>query len=679
MKKIVGLTLLSMGLACSAFAANRVGPVSQYGQLQAGKNSAGKGRIYGSCPAYSTSGNEVAVQGMSLFWSMTRTAGIDFWNGDVVKGLVDKHKIQLIRAPMGVDGSWENDVGNYYTNGMHETAMNTVVQAAIDNDIYVLIDYHSHCAENNTSGAAQFFGKMAQKWGKYDNVIFEIYNEPKNGDCDWSGWYDADGAKDYWKRAIYPYANTVINEIRKYSDNLVVVGTPYYDQYVDAALAQTIDDQNVAYTFHYYAGEDPYRHKVDVLGKNPENMMDKGYSVFVTEWGNSAPSGDGGFTASYSTQWYNWMKQHQLSGANWSVSNKAETASYFNTGVSGSTPASQWSYTESGNWTNQNVFAALPASYTACDNSVPPVQSSSSVAPKSSSSSIPQSSSSISSSSAVPASSSGIAPKSSNSIVPASSSSSLVPKSSSSLAPRSSSSSVAPASSSVVEPNSSSSLVPPSSSSLVPPSSSSSLVASSSSVAAAATLKIYGSLEQTVARNSPIEPITLDGVTGFTRQSWNIYFLDIPQSPQDGKVTIGGSVPGHLQEGLMEETLAVNGQEVKIKLNIVAAAASSSSSADSEGSSSSNASPVPSSSSNGNAMAMVRTHVSSFELATKGRTLLVSGAEDADVTVFDLQGRPMAYFKKVNGTLNLETLASGNYIVHVSTGSLAKTGRITLK
>lgn len=94
--------------------------------------------------------------------------------------------------------------------------MNAVVQAAIDNDIYVLIDYHSHCAEKNTAGATQFFGKMAQKWGKYDNVIFEIYNEPKNGDCDWSDWYDEKGAASYWASGIYPYATKVIEEIRKY-------------------------------------------------------------------------------------------------------------------------------------------------------------------------------------------------------------------------------------------------------------------------------------------------------------------------------------------------------------------------------------------------------------------------------------------------------------------------------
>ncbi|SHH65892.1 Por secretion system C-terminal sorting domain-containing protein [Fibrobacter sp. UWH9] len=517
MKKIIALGLMTAGLATMAFGANRVGPVSQYGQLQAGKNAAGKGRIYGSCPAYSTSGNEVAVQGMSLFWSMTKTAGINFWNGDVIKGLVDKHKIQLIRAPMGVDGSWEDDVGNYYTNAMHETAMNAVVQAAIDNDIYVLIDYHSHCAEKNTAGATQFFGKMAQKWGKYDNVIFEIYNEPKHGDCNEENpWYDAAEAKNYWKSNIYPYANAVISEIRKYSDNLVVVGTPYYDQYVDAAAVQPINDKNVAYTFHYYAGEEvqnsEWTHKVDVLGKNPENMMNKGYSVFVTEWGNSGPSGDGGFTKSYSTTWYNWMKTNQLSGANWSVSNKAETASYFTTGVSASTPSSQWSYTESGSWTNENVFAALPATYKACDGSSAPSSDS-------------------------------------QQQIASSSSQQQIASSSAQQQAQSSSAQQQVANSSAQQQ-----------------------ITSSASQTVTGGANVSGSLNQTVAQGGTFNTITITGVSSFNRDTYSAYFLQVKQ--EGDKVTIstqGGAIDQYLNTGDYSDTFTVNGEKLTLNVKVVAA------------------------------------------------------------------------------------------------------------
>lgn len=197
--------LLTLALAASCgFAANRVGPVSQYGQLQAGKNGSGEGRIYGSCPAYSTSGNEVAVQGMSLFWSIASDVGSPFWTADIVNGLVAKQKIQLIRAPMGVDEDWS--AGNYFTDiGKYQGLMDNVVQAAIDNDIYVIIDYHSHKATENVENAKRFFETMASKYGNFDNVIFEIFNEPTTQD---------------WN-TIKTYADAVIAVIRKYSDNLL--------------------------------------------------------------------------------------------------------------------------------------------------------------------------------------------------------------------------------------------------------------------------------------------------------------------------------------------------------------------------------------------------------------------------------------------------------------------------
>ena len=175
-RKWLGLGLLSLGLFSTAFAANRVGPVSQYGQLMAGKNSNGKGQIYGACKGIAD-GAEVAVQGMSLFWSISSDVGAPFWTADHVSKLVKEQNIQLIRAPMGVDEDWY--AGNYFTKtDYYQGLMNTVVQAAIDNDIYVIIDYHSHHAADDVNKAKTFFGTMAQKWGGHDNVIFEIFNEP---------------------------------------------------------------------------------------------------------------------------------------------------------------------------------------------------------------------------------------------------------------------------------------------------------------------------------------------------------------------------------------------------------------------------------------------------------------------------------------------------------------------
>ena len=339
-------------LVCFAFAASRVGPVSAYGQLQAGKNSSGKGQIYGSCKGVS-SGNEVQVQGMSLFWSIADDVGAPFWTADYVSGLVSRQNIQIIRAPMGVDEEW--GAGNYFTNtSRYQGLMNTVVQAAIDNDIYVIIDYHSHKANDNVNNAKTFFKYMAEKWGKYDNVIFEIFNEPTSQD--WS--------------TIKNYADQVISTIRQYSDNLIVVGNRSWDQYPNEAASNPINDKNVAYTSNFYAGS----HSTGKEGANAVSAMNSGLSVFVSEWGTVNADGGGSVSGNSST-WLNWMNDHKLSGANWSVSNKNEGASYFN--------GSAWNYSESGNWVNTNIFSKLPKSYTACSGT--PIQSSSSVAQSSSS------------------------------------------------------------------------------------------------------------------------------------------------------------------------------------------------------------------------------------------------------------------------------------------------------
>ena len=273
MRKIA--LLIAALLAASAF--GRVGPVSQYGQLMAGKNSSNKGQIYGSCKGVSD-GNEVAVQGMSLFWSISSDVGSPFWTADIVNGLVQNQNIQIVRAPMGVDEDWGS--GNYFSKeGYYQGLMNTVVQAAIDNDIYVIVDYHSHKASDNLDNARKFFGYMAQKWGGYDNVIFEVFNEPTT-----QSW-----------GTIKNYADSVVKTIRQFSDNLILVGSRSWDQYPSDAIGNEVSDpkKNVAYTFHFYAGS----HSTGNEGANAVRAMNSGLSVFVSEWGTADASGGGKGTA----------------------------------------------------------------------------------------------------------------------------------------------------------------------------------------------------------------------------------------------------------------------------------------------------------------------------------------------------------------------------------------------
>ncbi len=292
--------LLAPGLSEVSAAGN--GPVSYYGQLQTSGN-----RIIGS--SYS---EPVQVKGMSFFWSNWQG---QYWNSGTVDRMVEEFKCEILRCSLGVD-----DQGSIY-NGGDVGALRSVMDAAIAKDIYVIVDWHSHGAHNNTNAAKSFFSEIARDYGKYDNVIFELYNEPTM--VSWS--------------TVKGYAEQVIPEIRKYSDNLIIVGTPTWSQDVDAAANDPINDSNVAYVLHFYAGT----HGGDLRGKG-DAALNKNAAVFVSEWGTVNADGDGSVNVGSTEQWLSWMDSNKLSWCNWAISSKAEGSSIF--GGDGS------SLTEAGNY-----------------------------------------------------------------------------------------------------------------------------------------------------------------------------------------------------------------------------------------------------------------------------------------------------------------------------------------
>ena len=318
--------------------ATRVGPVSQYGELLAGAVD-GVGHIYGSCAGVAA-GKEVQVRGMSMFWSVA-DVGADFYNETTIDNLVKDMKIEVIRLAIGTEEDW--GIGGFMVDpdAQREMIKNSVM-AAIKNDIYVIIDWHSHTATGQLEAATQFFDEMAQAYGAYNNVIFEVFNEPTN-----QGW-----------PLIKEYAEVIVATIRKYSDNLILVGNPNWDQQPDIAIGKEVEDSkhNVAYTFHYYA----MTHGNWEMG-NANKAIKAGLPIFVSEWGTVEASGDGASGEAENQKWQEWMDANKLSSANWSVSNKAEGASLF---VPGSTPES-YELTASGEMV-KGFLAKNPDSYTAC-------------------------------------------------------------------------------------------------------------------------------------------------------------------------------------------------------------------------------------------------------------------------------------------------------------------------
>ena len=250
----------------------------------------------------------VCFAGNSFFWSNDNWGGERYYKAEVISWLKHDWKTTIVRAAMGVE-----DPGGYLDNKTaNKNRVKTVVDAAIDEGIYVIIDWHSHHAEDNTNEAALFFQEMANLYGEYDNVIYEIYNEPL--DISWSN-------------IIKPYAISIIATIRSIDpDNLIIVGTPEWSQRVDLAAADPITGySNIAYTLHFYTV-----HHQQWLRDRASAALESGIALFVTEWGSIGYS----LVDPEANEWMTWCFTNKISHCNWAVNDKEEEWSILIPGAS---------------------------------------------------------------------------------------------------------------------------------------------------------------------------------------------------------------------------------------------------------------------------------------------------------------------------------------------------------
>ena len=99
--------------------------------------------------------NPVQLRGMSLFWSQWMGK---FYTKETVRWLKADWNVTIVRASMAVE-----DVDGYLTNQAREKAkIFEVIDAAIEEGIYVLVDWHSHHAEDHIAEAKDFFSEVAK-------------------------------------------------------------------------------------------------------------------------------------------------------------------------------------------------------------------------------------------------------------------------------------------------------------------------------------------------------------------------------------------------------------------------------------------------------------------------------------------------------------------------------------
>jgi endoglucanase len=261
-------------------------------------------------------GDTVTLEGMSLFWSQWI---YKYYNYDCIKWLRDDWHCEVIRATMAIENN------GYIRNPEREIRkIRRVVESCIDLGIYVIIDWHSHKAENETKEAVAFFSKIAKMYGNKPNIIYEIYNEPMVVS---------------WTEVVKPYHEEVIAAIRAYDpDNIIIVGSPHWSQNVDEASRNPLQGKNIAYSLHFYAAT----HK-EWLREKARITIENGLALWVTEFGTCESNGDGPIDYDELKQWFDFMEEHKISWCNWSVSDKEETSAIL---VPGSNEYGRWSNSE---------------------------------------------------------------------------------------------------------------------------------------------------------------------------------------------------------------------------------------------------------------------------------------------------------------------------------------------
>jgi len=244
-------------------------------------------------------GETVVLRGMSFGWHNWWPR---FYTGGAVKWLHNDWNCTVVRAAIGV----EPDDGYIKKPEWSKEKAKAVVEAAIGEGVYVIIDWHSH--NINLEEAKSFFREMATAYGKYPNVIYEIFNEPD---------------RESWQE-VKNYSIELIKTIRAIDpDNIILIGSPHWDQDIHLAADDPIKGfNNPMYTMHFYAAT----HK-QWLRDRCDYALGKGLPLFISESAGMEATGNGPLNYEEWNKWIEWAELKKISWITWSVSDKDETCS----------------------------------------------------------------------------------------------------------------------------------------------------------------------------------------------------------------------------------------------------------------------------------------------------------------------------------------------------------------
>ena len=250
-------------------------------------------------------GNVVQLKGLSSHSIIDFSEVVTY---DNLKKLKEGWGINCFRIAMYTD---PNVNGYILSSDKNKENAIKVIDLCEQLEMYAVIDWHTLNDGNPQTyqtQAVEFFNEISEKYKENPFLIYEICNEPNN--CTWA-------------ENVKPYAEEVIKTIRNNSPKAMIwVGVPGWGKNIGEAKESPIEAENIAYTFHFYAGSmaDDYRRVID-------KCIEANFPVVVSECGITDLTGNGEISKDEFAKWIDYLNSHKISWIFWQFSNKEESSS----------------------------------------------------------------------------------------------------------------------------------------------------------------------------------------------------------------------------------------------------------------------------------------------------------------------------------------------------------------
>lgn len=235
-----------------------------------------------------------------------------FANKDIIKSLRDNRWCNVVRLALYTEtNDW---MTAYCQNETEKERLKKTVEETVKvcNELwmYVIVDWHILYDDSpltHKEEAKEFFEYISKISRDYDNVIYEICNEPK--DIPWE--------------EIKTYANTIIPIIRNNNkDAIIIVGTPNRSQKINIKPEDRIEWENIMYACHFYAAS----HK-EKLRERVVNAKKNWVPIFISEFGICEWNWDWIIDENEANEWFKLIDDYNLSYVAWNLSDYNQTSS----------------------------------------------------------------------------------------------------------------------------------------------------------------------------------------------------------------------------------------------------------------------------------------------------------------------------------------------------------------